>query len=145
MDASELIKDITKITAVYNPTLLNGFITQWLVMRERLDANPDLFGKKIQKAQATPEQIVLQDAIYYRYYDFVKKFKWNDSLNVPIVPALHGTESGIAEKIAQTGFANLSSLDEGIFIHVLIILILFSVTCLIFFRNFFRYDVILYR
>jgi len=36
-------------------------------------------------------------------------------LIVPILPTAHGTELFLAEKIAQTGFANLSSLDAGFF------------------------------
>lgn len=36
-------------------------------------------------------------------------------LAIPIVPAVHGTDYLVAEKIAETGFANLSSLDAGFY------------------------------
>jgi hypothetical protein len=36
-----------------------------------------------------------------------------DYNEIPILPAIHGTDVLIAEKIAQTGFAALSSLDAG--------------------------------
>jgi len=40
---------------------------------------------------------------------------YNLNLAVPIVPSVHGTDFFIAEKIAQTGFAAISILDEGYF------------------------------
>jgi hypothetical protein len=41
------------------------------------------------------------------------KCAWNKSRDIPIVPSCHGTDFFIAEKICETGFASLSSLDSG--------------------------------
>jgi hypothetical protein len=48
--------------------------------------------------------VSLQEYVYSKYYDLTRTFNWNDDHTVPILPAIHGTEEPIAEKIAQTGY-----------------------------------------
>jgi len=44
-----------------------------------------------------------------------KQYSWNSDTESYIVPACHGTNTTIGEKICETGFASLSSLDAGYF------------------------------
>jgi len=101
---------IKKITAVYNPTLVTNFIGQYKIMTTR-STNP-IFTKQPWLQQEGKE---IKQWVYKQYVDFYKRFSWNDHIRVPIVPMLHGTDGGIAEKICETGFASLSSLDAGYF------------------------------
>jgi len=51
------------------------------------------------------------------YNKYIEKFSWNinpaDSTLLPVIVAVHGTSRKIADKICNTGFAALSSLDQG--------------------------------
>jgi len=47
--------------------------------------------------------------------DKIMNFEWNSNLTCPIIPTAHGTDFFLAQKIGQTGFANLSTLDDGWF------------------------------
>jgi hypothetical protein len=113
---------------VYNPSLTSSFINHWQVTISRKRFSADQFfrvtyGKNEQKM-----------AVKARCDKVVEGFNWNVNGNkqteaVPLIAALHGTDYHIAgmlvatstrcvshsEKIAQTGFAALSSLDAGFF------------------------------
>lgn len=58
---------------------------------------------------------------YDRYQEVVAKYDWNKENewgeDVPILPACHGTDVAVAEKICETGFAALSSLDAGWYVR----------------------------
>jgi len=47
------------------------------------------------------------------YEKKVKQFRWNESLQVPIIPTIHGTNEDIAYNIIKTGFVALAKLDSG--------------------------------
>jgi hypothetical protein len=47
--------------------------------------------------------------------DLLQFTPYNRELTIPLIPVLHGTDYTTAEMISQTGFAALSSLDEGFF------------------------------
>lgn len=100
---------IDEIRAVYNPTLLNNFINYWKLTTSRYLKEKDVFFAEDFKNNE------LQMWTLSKYENVVKACSWNKSLYVPILPSVHGTDFALAEKIAQTGFANLSSLDDGYF------------------------------
>lgn len=80
----------------------------------RYKTGKDTFFGKAWKARAGAED---KEWRYDKYTELVHKYDWNKEhewgTDVPILPACHGTESTIAEKICETGFASLSSLDAG--------------------------------
>jgi hypothetical protein len=104
---------VDSITALYNPTLTSSFINAWNVTSQRIKSSPHLFKmprSDNQKAAKDPRQNILE-----KYNSLVRHFTWNDTLLLPIIPCCHGTGRLVAEKIAETGFAVLSSLDAGFY------------------------------
>jgi len=100
---------IKSITAIFNPMLLRSFINQWELTTERMTTSPGVFNK------ITYGDNENQKWIKEKYNARTNALPWNKDLMCPILPTAHGTELFLAEKISQTGFANLSSLDAGFF------------------------------
>ena len=100
---------IDNVQAIYNKALTVSFINHWNTSLARYVNDHNQF--------------------YYRDYgnDVIKmnvmsefekkreKFPYSIPIPIPLLPVLHGTDLCIAEKIAKTGFASLSSLDAGFF------------------------------
>jgi len=103
---------IEELTAVYNPTLTSSFqnFQKTLATRKR-DAPEIFFSRKWQ--QHTNQKLPHSTWINDEYEKRCAMFKWNTGAELPILPVLHGTGLQIAEKICKTGFAAISSLDEG--------------------------------
>jgi hypothetical protein len=99
---------VESITAVYNPVLTTSFLNAWNVTSQRLTSSPLLF-KQTPFANFVEER----NSVLAKYESLVANCDWNDNLSVPIIPCCHGTGRFVAEKIAETGFAALSSLDAG--------------------------------
>jgi len=105
---------LTQVTAVYNPTLVTNFIGAHKIMNERLGSSGGLFGRQLWRATNDSDEMQKREKCYDHFAKRMKSFAWNnDSRLVSIVPVCHGTDLPTAEKIAETGFANLSSVDEG--------------------------------
>lgn len=98
------------ITAIYNPALSVSFVNHWKLMTTRKRQSPDLFFSRTYTRDSEKMKVMS----YYEK-DLLQFTPYNQALTVPLIPVLHGTDFTIAEKIAQTGFAALSSLDEGYF------------------------------
>eukprot|EP01127_Copromyxa_protea_P015391 TRINITY_DN4423_c0_g1_i5.p1 TRINITY_DN4423_c0_g1~~TRINITY_DN4423_c0_g1_i5.p1 ORF type:complete len:215 (+),score=42.04 TRINITY_DN4423_c0_g1_i5:38-682(+) len=81
-------------------------------MEQRMQSNPEIFKKKT---------YILEDQGEFRAWTFeqfqkrANECNWNQPNTPVILPAIHGTDFHIAWKICATGFANLSSLDDGFF------------------------------
>jgi len=105
---------VTKVTAVYNKILVSNFINSYKIMLHRFKTNKDMFFGKAWLEEAGAE---LRKWRYDKYQQLVEKYDWNKEndwgKDVPILPACHGTDVAVAEKICETGFAALSSLDAG--------------------------------
>lgn len=101
---------VSQITAVYNKALSVSFVNQWKLMTTRRIEAPDHFFHCTFMKDAKKLNVM-------KYYqDNLLQFTpYNQTLQVPLLPVLHGTDYLVAEKIAQTGFASLSSLDPGYF------------------------------
>jgi len=97
---------IDQVTAVYNPGLTSSFITQWKVISDRLRSG-HLFNNK----EATQRE--LREFVEKHFEELLTSFHYDKNSGVPILPVCHGTDHYIAEKIAQTGFATLSTIDAG--------------------------------
>lgn len=87
-------------------------------MDERFEASRELFGNqnwRISLNHQEVQTIAQRERIYKEFQDTCNKYDFNrhGKHGLPILPVLHGTDGSVAEKIAQTGFANLSSLDAG--------------------------------
>eukprot|EP01127_Copromyxa_protea_P015388 TRINITY_DN4423_c0_g1_i2.p1 TRINITY_DN4423_c0_g1~~TRINITY_DN4423_c0_g1_i2.p1 ORF type:complete len:1454 (+),score=193.03 TRINITY_DN4423_c0_g1_i2:579-4364(+) len=98
--------------AIYNPSLVSACVTQLQIMEQRMQSNPEIFKKKT---------YILEDQGEFRAWTFeqfqkrANECNWNQPNTPVILPAIHGTDFHIAWKICATGFANLSSLDDGFF------------------------------
>lgn len=107
---------LSRITALYNHTLLSNFIGAKKIMDQRLANSPGIFAstgwRHMEETDAQKQQ---REWVYQRYQTVVKQYSWNSDAKVPLIPALHGTDIGIAQKIAETGFAALSSIDAGFY------------------------------
>lgn len=100
---------IDKVTLVFNETLLGNFVGAYTLLVERLDTQGQIFGRK----RWTSDDVNgMRQWVYNQYELLCGKYKWNRN-QAPIIPVCHGTDLLIAEKICETGFAVLSSLDSG--------------------------------
>eukprot|EP01126_Amoeba_proteus_P062407 TRINITY_DN8479_c0_g3_i3.p1 TRINITY_DN8479_c0_g3~~TRINITY_DN8479_c0_g3_i3.p1 ORF type:complete len:173 (-),score=35.29 TRINITY_DN8479_c0_g3_i3:269-787(-) len=105
----ETKKDIEILSAhaIFNETLLNSFLSQYRILANRSNQNPQLFSRfdwtNTENAELRKNTI---DFCNTR----AQYFPWNEKSAVYILPALHGTEFGVAMSIAANGFAVLSSL-----------------------------------
>lgn len=98
------------ISAVYNPMLTVSFINQWKMYTTRLNESSEVF---FNKTYAGEHKMWVME----QYETLCSQFAWNNvsKYQIPLVPAYHGTDFYIAEKIAQTGFAVLSTVDAGFY------------------------------
>jgi len=101
---------VEELYAVYPEHLLNAFIIYKQNMEKRLATNANLF--QHQKWQEKDSD-GLKQWVKDRFDKFVDSFPWNLGNDVKIIPQLHGTDFNTATAICNTGFATLSSLDEG--------------------------------
>eukprot|EP01124_Arcella_intermedia_P029777 TRINITY_DN6381_c0_g1_i3.p1 TRINITY_DN6381_c0_g1~~TRINITY_DN6381_c0_g1_i3.p1 ORF type:complete len:1500 (-),score=292.13 TRINITY_DN6381_c0_g1_i3:2677-7176(-) len=103
-------KDIewSKAHAIYNSTLLNNFLGFRSVTLNRHRDSPALFKKEYVKNDK-------RDWVMEQYNKLINNYEWNDKLDLPIVPVIHGTDVLVAKSICATGFAALSSLDAGFY------------------------------
>jgi len=100
-----------EVYAVYNVTLLSAFKSQFSIISTRHRDSPKLFCKKDWGDQE--DNLDHRNWVYSKYDDRVNVFDWNKSLDLPIIPAIHGTDKTIAWSICASGFAALSTLDAG--------------------------------
>jgi hypothetical protein len=77
-----------------------------------------LFSVLIVSYKKNPKKVWVME----QYEARVRSLSWNACLAIPIVPSVHGTDFLVAEKIAETGFAMLSSLDSGYFGKVFLLI-----------------------
>jgi len=107
---------LTGIIAVYNPTLVLNFMGAVKIIRERLQSSSALFGRQEWRTTENQTEMELRNRCYALFEQRKNIFPWNHGQDaVPILPMLHGTDLAIGEKIAETGFASLSSIDEGFY------------------------------
>ncbi len=101
---------LDSIVAIYNPALTTSFINQWKMTITRLHKSVDQFFAVTYKRDENKMKVI-------EYYEtqVLLPATHNKNLDIPLIGALHGTDYAIAEKIAATGFAALSSLDAGFF------------------------------
>lgn len=97
------------IRAIYNPSLSHSFVNYWQITNARKQHSADQFFHDGYGKDEAKKGVIAQ------FKARVGVLEYNSTLIVPLVPVLHGTDYYVAEKIAQTGFAALSSLDAGYF------------------------------
>jgi len=101
---------IISITSIYNETLVNGFIGDYIKWTRRLKDNQQLFQKSDWK-----DHIELRNWVMEKFQKRVVSFSWNLNALVPIIPVCHGTDELKSYKICNGGFASLNTLDAGFF------------------------------
>lgn len=99
------IEGIVSVKRVYNTVLLDNFVGTYLVQKERMSNK--VFHKK--SWSSDPNKSVVHNA----YLEIAKSFQWNTPEYPTVISVMHGTSVQIAEMIAKTGFAALSTLDSG--------------------------------
>jgi len=81
------------------------------VQRLRIKENPTQFFSQSWKIFPDFE---MRNEIHDWFQKKLYEWDWNERLeSSPILPVVHGTDTSIAWKIAQGGFASLSTLDDG--------------------------------
>jgi len=99
--------------AIYNPALVRAFITQLKINQSRKLADPFLFTQQSYMLMNDSES---KSIVKEKFNERIAACLWNDDNTIPdIIPALHGTSMEVAWKICSTGFAALSSLDNGFY------------------------------
>jgi len=109
-DDVKLSLTFQKCIAIYNPLLITQFVGTWQIQVGRSLNAPHLFS-----ASHWDKSNELRKWVYGQFRKFANRFPWNVDNLIPIVPVFHGTDMPVAEKICETGFATLSSIDAGYF------------------------------
>jgi len=105
--------EISNVIAVYNPLLIRNFVGSYLIQTDRSKHDANLFS---QKKWAIGSNHIDSQFVYEHYVKTSQKHEWNQESGKPhILLACHGTDQFVAERICQTGFATLSSVDAGYF------------------------------
>lgn len=100
---------IDKIAAIYNKALTMSFITHWNTTLSRYTEDYAQFYFNDYEKDAQKMYVMTA------FKDRCNSLSYNVNQPIPLVPVLHGTDITVAEKIAKTGFATLSSLDAGFY------------------------------
>jgi len=101
---------ISNIFFIHNPVLLAAFESHYQITSVRLQTDPRIFAKKSLKEGEVGCARVLE-----HFEAMTSRFPWNTEGKPPVIPCLSGTDQAIAGKVAETGWANISSLDVGFF------------------------------
>lgn len=99
---------IQSVQRVYNPTLVNNFVGAYVVQEQRL--GDQKFNKK---RWTETKDTASRTEVYAKYQSLLISHSWYDDNKPHIITACHATDVVVAEKICETGFANLSLLDKG--------------------------------
>lgn len=101
---------VNRAYAIYNEPILKAFTTRKDVLLARKENSKGVFFNTNWKKNDSNGE---REWVSEKYNKVVGSYEWNHEQSIPILPALHGTSSGIALKIAETGFAALSKVDVG--------------------------------
>jgi len=102
--------EINDIFAIYNPVLVGNFTGSYKIAVTRSDQA--LFTKQTWTDDDNAQK---HQFVFDKFKELCNKYPWNQNSSSPIIPVLHGTDFLVAEKICESGFAALSSLDAGYF------------------------------
>jgi len=94
---------------VYTPHRLSNFANNWASTMTQVRNNPKLFINKQWKENGEELRLWVNE----QYTKKVSLFNWNNNLEVPIIPALHGTDETVAYSIITTSFVALAKGDAG--------------------------------
>lgn len=111
-DSDKMEDMVDRITLVYNKTLTDNFIGTYLIQKSRMKNSSNIFFSRKWDVESG-EKNKMRRSVFDHYRDLCTGYEWNKEDNVSIIPVCHGTDLAIAEKICETGFASLSSLDQG--------------------------------
>jgi len=111
LDSDKIVID--EAYAIYNLTLLSAFRSNRQIISTRHSNTPGLFQKSDWKDDKSCEE--QRNWVYSKYKERVDTYDWNKNLELPIIPAIHGTDEKIAWNICAAGFAALSTLDAGFY------------------------------
>jgi len=100
---------IEQAFAVYTPHQLSNFANKWASSTTQVKNNPSLFINKQWRENGEELRIWVHD----QYNKKVFQFNWNQNLEVPIIPAIHGTDEAVATSIITTSFVALAKGDAG--------------------------------
>jgi len=101
--------------AIVSPNLAMAVSIARNVQTLRMRSNPSQFFSQSWKSF---EDFEMRQKIINWYMEKLFEWDWNEGLQLessPILPVVHGTDGLFAWKIAQGGFASLSTLDDGFY------------------------------
>ncbi len=100
--------EITKVTRIYNPVLVQNFVGAYQVQLNRQTVK--LFNVLNWTKRSDRPQ---REFVYERYQSLAASQEWYQADQPVILPVCHGTDLITAKYICETGFASLSLLDKG--------------------------------
>jgi len=92
--------------------LVNAFVTQMDIIQNRMKNDPTLFSNK---GYLFSSDKVIKGWVNSKFESRCSECPWNNEERPMILPGIHGTSFAVAWKVCGTGFANLSSLDDGFY------------------------------
>lgn len=113
--------EIISAQQVYNLMLITSFINTWHTMTTRAQDSSAIFTKETWREDGTDQAKAHREFSYQHFQEKAQQFSWNREFKQHsreraignILLTAHGTDLAVAEKIAQTGFASISSNDAG--------------------------------
>jgi hypothetical protein len=99
--------------AISNMTLAQNFSNHRKLQAQRMQESRSLFFKRDWDKKSSPE---LREKTISQFQNYIAMWDWNKDLDIsdsPIVVAAHGTSAKTGWKIVSSGFAALSTLDDG--------------------------------
>jgi len=110
---------ITDVYALCNPILAASFANYREILRQRMADSPSIFNKRDWTFNDTGETLRHRMYTNQKFCSLAEQYSWNEKggqpENVPIIPALHGTDKDVGMSIASKGFSAIASLDEGFY------------------------------
>jgi hypothetical protein len=99
--------------AISNITLAQNFSNHRKLQAQRMQESGSIFFKRDWDKKSSPE---LREKTINQFQNYIAMWDWNKGLDIsdsPIVVAAHGTSTKTGWKIVSSGFAALSTLDDG--------------------------------
>jgi len=111
---------VEKVTAVYNPTLVESFTSRLAIFKARFSENANIFMKQDWKRRDDPSKE--REKVTEVYERYVNSFAWNKGLLVPVIACVSVCTESEIESICKFGFntsspqATFGKFGQGVYV-----------------------------
>jgi len=107
--------DILQAYVIFNEALVTQFIGHAAVMETRMVEQAHIFAnQRWKKLDQDDSELKLREDVMDKFTKLANSYDYNQQRQgTKMMPVVHGTNFKVARSICCTGFANLSSVDDG--------------------------------